>query len=291
MDILKLRRIFLEICQGFSKTKFQKRDIYFKHLDEIAQNQVDEYEEAWKTRLINLGTRTAAQALAEAYKEKRWTAEQENEFNSISESYRRFCRKLPERFLSVDHIDQHFELREEMRKEIVVAQIPRFAAIGGNAEDSAYHAAKLEEIRLCSFADPEFKVPFFFDFDYLSYQESSELQALYYNQITSIQSDNVKEIKRIAAQHFFCYKFSISENPADFFRKPLWELTQFQTLLLCFGRKFVQYLPYCADAPDHFYEEPDKLEYYSLMVQSNPKKENNVDMATQVQQLNRKMKK
>jgi hypothetical protein len=249
MNLLKLRRNFLEICQGFCKTKFQGRDIYFRHVGETIQGQIDEYEEAWKTRLIKLGTRTASQALEEAYKEKRWTQEEENQFNSVSESYRFFCRKLPEKFFNVQSIDQYFDVREEMRKEVILAQIPRIEAIGGHAEDSAYRAAHLEEIRLSSFADPEFKIPFFADFDYLSYSDSSALQTLYYNNVTSIQSDNVKEIKRIAAQHFFCYKFSISENPADFFRKPLWELTQFQTLLLCFGRKFVQHLPYCADAP------------------------------------------
>lgn len=263
----KLRQTCLEICKGFTQDKFQGRTIYFKHVGEEVDCLLNQYENDWRTRILKIGHPSFEQALAAAYRDGKWDKERERKYLDAVEAYKILLRKSPKVFASVGMIDAHFETRALMQQDIIAAKIPRNHAIGDNAEDNALQATQLEEIRLCSFSDSNFTIPFFEDFDYLSHKDSAELQNLYYNKVSFIHLDSMKEVKRIVCRYYFSDKMALTESPADFFRVPLWKLTHFQTYLLRFGQKFGQHLPYCHDAPPHFYDEPDKLEYYSLMVQ------------------------
>lgn len=285
MNISLLRKQFLDICQGFSKASFQGRDIYFRHVNDVLQVDLDEYEEIWRKKAIKLGTLTEDAALARAIKNKKWSKKQETNLIRQREEYDLFCHNA--KFRSIKEIDGHFDERERFKKEILTLNIPRFEALGLYVEKSAAEAVYREEIRFCAFADAEFQIPFFSDFKYLDYLTLCNLESLYLNTVAILKMDSLKQIKRISCQDFFAHKFFISENPADFFQAPLWGLSQLQTFLLCYGKKFSDILPHCSGAPERFYEEPDKLECYAKMMQEKGPEKPVPDMRAQVAKLNK----
>ena len=74
------------------------------------------------------------------------------------------------------------------------------------------------------------------------------------------------QLKLIAICPFFMNVFYLcGENPADFFRKPIIELSNFQTTLLSSGRYYKSLISNSKAAPEEYYDSPQKLtEWYHL---------------------------
>lgn len=174
-----------------------------------------------------------------------------------------------------------------MLNDIVVASIPRSQLIGDCAEDLAGAATNLEEISLSSFADRGFTIPFFDDLDDLDSREINEIQNLYSREVSSMQGGGMKTIKRIVVQEFFSHRFWIAADPANFLMLPLWNLSHLQTYLLSYGKRFTEVLKYCSGAPEHFYEEPEKLEFYAIMIQDGKSGDNKSSEVDDISSINK----
>jgi len=284
MKTQQLRRIFLEICAGYSEAKLQGRTIYFKHLGDAEQADLDEFEENWRARIVGLKTPTKDEKIKLAHKEGTWTEKQETAYNRKIKDLQMF-QSIKKNWSSVKQIDDYFEDLRVMRAEIIVDSMPRTQAIGLCAEENASFNTYSQEINLASFADKDLTIPFFTDYDYIDDATAAALHNAYYDKVSFLRSDGFKLIKQISCQDFFSNKFWLSENAFYFLNKPLWSLSQLQTFLLSFGKRYVEVLRYCHGAPEHFYEEPEKLECYAQMVQEKgePKNEDTgADMLAQV---------
>ena len=101
------------------------------------------------------------------------------------------------------------------------------------------------------------------EFDLLEQQEVSECLSLFGQMFMDFSSD---QVKLIAISPFFMNDFYLcGENSADFFRKPIIELTNFQTSLLSSGRYYKSLISNSKPAPEEYYETPRKLtEWYHL---------------------------
>ncbi len=282
------KKIFLDICGGFTHTKFQGRDLYLKHLGEREQIRLDDHEAEWKERILKIGVPTREQKLKLANLEGSWTTEQENQFQRKQKEFLRYFNKKP-KFRSIEQIDGFFESIEEMKGELIIFGLPRTQAIGTCAEDNASFEAYNQEIYESCFADPDLTVPFFEDYDYLEEKTALELHNLYFDKIAILRIDSLKMIKQICCQDFFYNKFCISDNSFFFLNKPLWTLTTLQTYLISLGRRYSEVLKYCQNAPDRFYDEPDKLECYAVMIQERGQDDGDSgsDMLNQVKKARR----
>lgn len=261
-----LRKKLVEICEGRTKSKLAGRTIYFKHLSEYDQIALEETEEKWRAEMIDLGMPSRETRLAEANTAGTWTDSQEDNLNATQKEFNRFFEHKP-KFRDVEHIDSWFDTVEVMKGEIEELLRERSAALGQNAEEDAQFEAYNQEIRTAAFADPEFKIPFFDDYDDLDGKTLNDLHVLYYTEISSLRIDGFKTIKKICCQSFFTSKFAICENPFYFLYKPVWQLTHFQAYLIALGSRFLEVMRNCANAPEDYFDEPDKLECYALMVQ------------------------
>lgn len=283
-----LRKLSLDICEGFSEVKFQKKTLYFKHLGENEQIKLDEYENAWKNKILKLGAPTRDQKLKIADIEKIWTSDQEQVFQRQQKEFLRFYNNKP-KFNSIRHIDGFFDTVEDMKRELIVLGMPRNQAIGNCAEENAAFETYNQEIYESCFADKELTIPFFEDYDDIEEKEALELHSLYYEKISSLKTDGFKKIKQICCQEFFYNKFWITDNAFFFLNKPLWKLTILQSYLLSLGKRYTEVLKYCQNAPERYYDEPDKLECYALMVQSHGEDsgDSSRDMINQVKKARR----
>lgn len=262
----QLRKIFLDICQGYTEAQFKDKPIFFKHLGDREQILIDEHQQEWNARLLKLGAASRQDKLAAANKEKTWTTPQEASFNAKQKELTKWLSNKP-KFRSIQQIDGFFEVAEEYRKEIIEMAGPRNQALTGCAEDTAAFEAYNHEIGLSCFADKGLSVPFFECYDDIEDSDALKLHELYYQKLSFIRNDGFKELKRLCCQDFFYNKFWITDNSFYFLNKPLWSLSQLQMYLLSFGKRYVEVLKYCNKAPERFYDEPEKLECYALMVQ------------------------
>ena len=144
----------------------------------------------------------------------------------------------------------------------------RSKILGNCAEDMAAFDCYSKEIEMACFSDKELTIPFFEDFDYLSDADMATLHILYYDSVSFLYSDNAKLIKQITCSDFFASKFWLADNGGAFLGKPIWLLTNLQSLLLSYGRRYSEVLKHCGGAPEHFFEEPEKLECYAIMAQT-----------------------
>ena len=101
------------------------------------------------------------------------------------------------------------------------------------------------------------------EFDLLDQEEVNECMSLFAEMHEDFSGD---QMKLIAICPFFINNFFLcGENSADFFRKPIIELSNFQVSLLSSGKYYKSLMSNSKSAPDEYYENPKKLtEWYHL---------------------------
>lgn len=228
--------VLKKICDGYSRIEHNGGAFYYKHitlddeiiLEEIYQNYFD------KARKI--GGMTEEEKLLFLDENNLWTRSQENEFQkkiSYVDSLKKTRGKLV--------IEQQKEQLEKKIKEelldISEKSKERRSLIGETCELYADNKREIESIKVLTFKDKCLENALFSEeeFEELSNEELISI-------IKKVSEENekisVENIKRVSVDNYFFNLYCLidAQSSWKFFDKPVFSLTQNQSLLLFFAR-------------------------------------------------------
>lgn len=259
-ELTQLRRVYGEVCKGFSTIRWKDTDVFVKHLTCFDQTELDCFYERVLAGLIKRGMMTEADKFKLLEKQGLWTKGDEHEMAN----HKVYTDNL-EKTKSLLPIKSQ---RDEIDVQLKEAQIKMFEMInrrsrhlGRTAERTAEMKAQYEYLRLAFFSDQAFTQPVFTakDMDELTEEDSEALLNLY---ISIIQQFSLPQLRKIAVQLFFTnYYYLCGEDPTLFFQKPVVSLTTQQVNLLSFGHYFRSILSN-HEVPKDISQDPDKIEEF-----------------------------
>lgn len=260
-DRVKLRKVFSEICAGFSIYRLNNKTVYIKHFSVIDNLEIDYYYDTSYKEFISRGILTEQEKLDFLIKNGLWLSKDEE----LIKNTREVLRDLYQSKRKVYKLSDITFYSEEIRKneEYLGGLLnKKYELIGDTAESEAQKKSDLLLIQKSFFSDQSLKTPLYStdQFEYLSIHETNKLFDLYQT-VNSDVSDNT--IRKISVQRFFHDLFFLSENVKDFFGECISKLTHHQVKLLTYGHHFKNILQN-ANVPDDILDSPDDIEnwYY-----------------------------
>ena len=260
------KKLYRDIIFGFSerRLKSSKKKVYIKHLGELdgaeSSKRYDDHFFAAQEK----GLKSEKEALNFIIEQDLWSRESENRLEETKERLKTL--QLTKNKLIIK--TQLEELDKEIKpiaEEVYLLAHERIEGIGLTAEAFASKKINEDTIQQSFFADKEFSRTFFSEeeFEFLEQEGIDECMVLF-SEILKAFSD--EQIKLVAICPFFMNSFYLcGESTTDFFRKPIVELTHFQTSLMSSGRYFKNLISQSKPAPEDYYETPQKLsDWYSL---------------------------
>lgn len=264
MNSSELKKIFLDICRGFSFSK--KLNLYIKHLSieedvECELVKEDAYENA-----VELGIPKSDDVLAECLKNGSWTTHKEGLLKKFENDYRQLNHS---RFTPISE-NQLEALREELNlieSEWVKLSQEKYALLYNSAERMADRAFSDQSLLLCLFRDKELKIPAYDEesFEYLDDFIFDRISREVSVQLGRFKIDN---LNLLAIEPFFQRRLSVSSDLFDFFGKPSYLLSEYQISLLKLGEKFKSMLDEIGEVKED-YSTPEGIEDYFYLKRAN----------------------
>jgi len=260
------KRLYRDIIFGFSEKRFSasKRKVYLKHPNQIDTGESDKKYDDYFFLAQEKGLKSEEEALSFIIKEGLWSEDLEEELKQDRERLKTLYL-TKEKLIIKKQVDSLMEDIKPIENKIYLLDHERTEHIGLTAETFALKKVNEFKIQRSFFKNKELKDAFYSEeeFDLLEQQEVSECLSLFGQMFMDFSSD---QVKLIAISPFFMNDFYLcGENSADFFRKPIIELTNFQTSLLSSGRYYKSLISNSKPAPEEYYETPRKLtEWYHL---------------------------
>ena len=260
------KKLYRDIIFGFSEKRFEfsKKKVYLKHPNEIDSGESDKKQEDYFFLAQEKGLKSEEGALEFAIEQDLWSKEKEEELERSKERLKTL-ELTKDKLIIKKQVDSLMEDIKPLEDKVFLLNHERTEHIGLTAETFSSKKANEYTIQQSFFKDKALSKPFFSeeDFDLLEQEEVSECLSLYAEMYEDFSSD---QMKLIAICPFFMNNFYLcGENAANFFRKPIVELTNFQTSLLSSGRYYKSLISNSKSAPEEYYETPKKLtEWYHL---------------------------
>lgn len=259
-ELTHLRRVYGEVCKGFSTCLWEEKQVFVRHLDSFSQTDVDSHYEAVLRDVSSKGIMTEVDRLKYLDGKGLWTTGHESEIAN----HRVYTANLEKtRSLLVSKIQREpieAQLREAQIKMNEMAS-KRVKLIGLTAEKVAEQKTQHEYLRLSFFKDAQFEKPLFSvkDMRQLGESDSDEILSLYIDIIQRFSLDN---LRRIAVQPFFTnYYYLCGDDPSLFFGLPIVKMTIQQVNLLSYGHYFKSIFQH-HEIPKEFAQDPDKVEEF-----------------------------
>lgn len=260
MTDVPLRRLYADICRGYSVTSYDGAPVYLKHLSVFDQTEIDETHAIQFERAANRGIKTEAQKLKWLETKGLWRPKDEADLAS-QRSYVETLEKTKSKLGIKSQIDQLIKQIDEARTKLAAAANRRERYIGLTAEHIADKRTQYEYIRLTFYADSELRRPLFDEgaIGQLTDEQADLLLTTYILIITQFTSD---AFRRIAISRFFTDQFYLcADRQEAFFGRPMVDLTLWQTALLSWGQRFYSIMTQ-NDLPKEVLSNPDKIEDY-----------------------------
>lgn len=273
-----LRKIFREICEEATPYSLFGKPVFFKHLNIFDQAEITEAQNIAHQKAIELGIPTEEERVAQCIKKGVWSKDKDDHMESLYkdiERYQASKKKLAYEGQLAD-INRYIETCSQ---DIHKLKNERRAVIGRTAEDYAILESNTEFVFISCYKDPLCRERFWSreEFDYIDRETSSLVIEVYDKAFTDYSINN---IRKICVESFFARLFGLAQNPAKFFEKPVFKLTNYQIQLLDYGRYYKGMLEECFDAPQDVRSDPDKLEEFYLLKQNNVVTDPNEDQKT-----------
>lgn len=257
-ELTSLRRVYGEVCRGYSETTWRGNPVYVAHLTTFGQTDIDAAQELAFEEAKARGVKTEKDRLQWLDVNKVWTDKDESE--------------LAKERVYVDNLEKtHSKLALKVQRDMVAKQLVegreklnglanrRHRAIGVTAERVAEQKVQYEYIRLSFYSDPNLEQRVFEKQDMrgLSDEDSDDLLIAYVDVSDRFTHDN---IKRISVQHFFSNQFSLCGKAIHtFFDIPVVDLTIYQANLLLWGRHYQSVFEHHKLPPD-IVDDPAKID-------------------------------
>lgn len=260
------KKLYRDIIFGFSEKRFEssKKKVYLKHPSETDSGESDKKHDDYFFLAQEKGLKSEEEALKFIIKQGLWSTEKEEELEDYKEKLKTL-QLTKDKLIIKKQVDSLMEDIKPLEDKVFLINHERTEHIGLTAETFASKKVNEYTIQQSFFSDRDLTKPFFSEeeFDLLEQEEVSDCLTLYAEMYEDFSGD---QMKLIAISPFFMNNFYLcGENAADFFRKPIVELTNFQTSLLSSGRYYKSLISNSKSAPEEYYETPKKLtEWYHL---------------------------
>lgn len=259
-EITNLRRIYGEICRGYSEITWNDRPVYVAHLTTFDQTEIDFIQEEAMEIAVRRGIKSEKERLKWLEDKQIWTRKQESELNG-HRGYMENLRKTRAKLAMKIQIQQVDKQLQEGQIELEKMWNRRYGAIGLTAENVAEQRVQLEYVRSSFCVDRALTEPLFTEHEMreLDDEVSDALLATYVG-LTSRFS--TRAIQHISIQPFFINQFYLcGEHLRDFFGLPIVDLTIYQANLLSYGQYYRNIFTN-HDVPKDIAVDPDKIEDY-----------------------------
>lgn len=257
-----LRRIYSEVCRGYSETTYLGRAAFVKHLTVFDQSEIDTLREEAFNRAAKRGIQTEAAKLKWLADKGLWLPKEDADL-AMQRAYVDNLEKTRGKLAIKSQADQMTKQIDEARAKIGRETERRARLIGLTAEQVADQRVQYEYLRLSVHEDRALSRPMFTpsDIDNLSDEEADSLLISYVSVISRFSHDN---LRRIVISDFFTRQFYLcGDNIKSFFGRPIVELSMPQVNLLDWGRYFKSILT-SNDLPKELLSNPDKIEEYVM---------------------------
>ena len=125
------------------------------------------------------------------------------------------------------------------------------------------------------------------EIDDLSLEDIKILRNQYSLKVLQIDDDFFKRLHVL--DYFYNLYDSFSSTPSDFFKKPAYELTIFQSSFLKVAKRFNEILKISYDAPSEFHSDFDMMETYAI-VKNNINSNNDAGEESDLGEIEREIK-
>lgn len=270
----ELVQIYLDICRGFSEQD-NLRLIHLPYSSEV-KTKKDYYR--GKDWALSRGLKPEDYIIDKDIKSGKWLVSKELHIKNIKKQIE--ALELSKRKIKTfDAIDYIYDSLEDLRKDLQEILFERNSLLINSAEFFANNYYNFYNICNCVQRWGERWIPM--DHEYLDYCEEEkfiEIENFFYKKNTNLSYLN---IKKICIQSFFYNAFNLSDNPFNFFNKPIYKMTNFQVSLMQTAKTFCKIIADSPDIPEKYSKNPDKVLMYWYAVQNgaaeNEQKIDNVE--------------
>lgn len=262
--MINLKRIYSDICLGYTEAVFNGQPIYFKHLNTFDRSEVDDVYNDAVTRALELGLLHEKDALDLFSKRGLWPADKEKAI-SVAQREIDSLTAARQNLSYPGQLEEINKLLQESIATLTKLYSERSYLIGKTVEDFANQRANTEFIYLSSFLNKDLKTPLWEREHFNNFVDNDLLSPLlecYQSAFSLLTIDN---IKKIALEPFFQRPFSLLDNSAKFFDISVFKLTDYQVQLLDYGDYYNKLLEECYKAPLEVRRDPAKLEEFYLL--------------------------
>lgn len=254
-----LRLYLVDILKGYSKTEFNSRAIYIKHMDSLSSGDVDLKKEEFYNKALKNKLPSMKEQEEYILKENLWSNEKNKEIEKMEE-YISGLKKTKSKLFKNNDIDYINNQINNESKRLFALKLEKKELIGFTAEDYANKKINEYYMYISLFKDINLKDNFFSatEFEELENSDISNIVEIYNNQISKF---NDKNLKKIALLNGHLSLFNISDdNPYYMYGKSAIYLTFYQIETFGYAKFFKNQLSYAKHKPpDDYFEDPDKL--------------------------------
>lgn len=233
------KRLFADIVNGYSELiePLNKRKCYIKHFNELDFANFENKKTEFYEKAVKLKLPTEAQQEEYLFQEKLWSKELDLEIAN-KRLYLENIKKAKGKLFLMSQIEQLNVEMSKLETEILLQKRQREELISYTAEKYADNRMNIIYIANSIYKDKDFKESLFSEEDLEEFDDNN-----FYNYILSYNKimDSFKEdaIKKLSLQHNVQTMIGLSgDNLFSFYGKPLVYLTNFQSLLLLYGKYF-----------------------------------------------------
>lgn len=258
MEDLNIRKIFVDICNGYSVGQWNNYDIYIKHLSILETVELNDFYEKNIEIAQKNGIKKRQERLDWLNEKGLWGKVEEQELDK-QKDYIDNLTKTKERLFISSQIKIHQKLLDEESAKLNKLLNKKESLIGSTAEKIADQKVQFYYMYISFYKEKLLNNRFFTKeyIDSLDDEESFNLLGFY---IKIIEKFGNKNIEKIAISNFFTNSFYIcGDNIKDFFGKPIYLLTNYQSNLLSYGLYFKNIISSNPDLPDNIKDDPEKI--------------------------------
>lgn len=260
------RKVFRDICRGYSEFNIQGSPAFIKHVNNQEQVDLDDLHEEEYEKWRKKGLPTRKEKTKELIKTGEWT-EEEEKWLSSQEAYIKSMHDSKRHIILKSQIDKQNIQIEKAEKELR-EKIAKKEGMLINTCDS-FADRRLNDFYVLStlYKDKDLKEKYFptkdsfFDLD----EDDEEYRELIkrYNEFIELCSEF--NIQSVILQDFYYSYFPFCEDTVGFFGRSVTELTHYQLKLIIFTRVFKNILENGQHIPEKIKKDPQALLEYGSM--------------------------
>ena len=254
-----LKLTFIDILKGFSKTNYEKHDLYIKHNTTINSGDIDYKKQDFEKRAIQSGLPTKKEKEKYLIKENLWSLDKNEKIDKIKKNISSL-RQTKNKVFKIEDIKYINKSIEQEEKDLKALLHEFTELLGFTVEDYANKKINEYFMFISVYKDINLNEKFF------SQEEFEELENFDITKLVFIYNKvNIKfseqNLKKIALSSFYLNLFNLSpENPYYLYGKPIIDLTFYQMEIFSFARYFKNIVSNSKHSPpEDYYNDPDKL--------------------------------